>query len=77
MKHKCFMIVCYRNSLAEVMEYMKKINKLKSIIGEIYQLIQKNVTSSSPDFQAWRTKAERFLIGEYLSLIHISEPTRP
>lgn len=65
MKHKCFMIVCYRNSLAEVMEYMKKINKLKSIIGEIDQLIQKNVTSSSPDFQAWRTKAERFLIGEY------------
>lgn len=39
MKHKCFMIVCYRNSLAEVMEYMKKINKLKSIIGEIDQLI--------------------------------------
>lgn len=44
---------------------MKKINKLKSIIDEIDKLIQKNVTSSSPDFQAWRTKAERFLISEY------------
>lgn len=44
---------------------MKKIDKLKAIIDEIDQLIQKNVTSSSPDFQAWRTKAERFLISEY------------
>ena len=44
---------------------MKRINKLKSIIDEIDKLIQKNVTSSSPDFQAWRTKAERFLISEY------------
>ncbi|WP_155243629.1 toll/interleukin-1 receptor domain-containing protein [Butyrivibrio fibrisolvens] len=44
---------------------MKRINKLKSIIDEIDQLIQKNVTSSSPEFQAWRTKTERFLISEY------------
>ncbi len=44
---------------------MKKINKLESIIAEIDQLIQNNVTSSSPDFQAWRTKVERFLINEY------------
>lgn len=44
---------------------MKKINKLKAIIEEIDQLIQKNVTSSSPEFQAWKTKAERFLISEY------------
>ena len=44
---------------------MKKISKLKVIIEEIDQLIQKNVTSSSPEFQAWKTKAERFLISEY------------
>ena len=44
---------------------MKKFDKLKAIIDEIDQLIQKKVTSSSPDFQAWRTKAERFLISEY------------
>ena len=30
---------------------MKKVNKLKVIIEEIEQLIQKNVTSSSPEFQ--------------------------
>lgn len=44
---------------------MKKINKLKSIINEIDHLIQKNVTSSSPEFQAWKTKVERLLISEY------------
>lgn len=44
---------------------MKKVNKLKAIIDEIDQLIQKNVTSSSPEFQAWKTKCERFLISEY------------
>lgn len=44
---------------------MKKTDKLKTIIGEIDQLVEKNVTSSSPKFQAWRTKAERFLISEY------------
>ena len=44
---------------------MNKINKLKSIIDEIEPLIHKNVTSSSPDFKAWRTKVERFLISTY------------
>ena len=44
---------------------MRKVNKLKAIIDEIDQLIQKNVTSSSPEFQAWKTKCERFLISEY------------
>ena len=44
---------------------MKKVNKLKIIIEEIDQLVQKNVTSSSPEFQAWKTKVERFLISEY------------
>lgn len=44
---------------------MKKVDKLKAIIGEIDKLIQNNVTSSSPEFQAWKTKAERFLISEY------------
>ncbi|MBE5910148.1 hypothetical protein [Pseudobutyrivibrio sp.] len=39
--------------------------KLKSIIEEIDQLILKNVSSSSPEFQAWRTKVERFLIKTY------------
>ncbi|MST89480.1 TIR domain-containing protein [Sharpea azabuensis] len=44
---------------------MNKIDKLKSIIGEIDQLILKRVTSSSPEFLAWKSKAERFLINEY------------
>ncbi|WP_173669424.1 toll/interleukin-1 receptor domain-containing protein [Sharpea azabuensis] len=44
---------------------MNKIDKLKTIIGEIDQLILKSVTSSSPNFLAWKSKAERFLINEY------------
>lgn len=44
---------------------MTKVNKFKNIIGEIDQLISKNVVSSSPEFQAWKVKVERFLISEY------------
>ena len=44
---------------------MKKYNKLKAIVEEIDRLISKSVTSSSPEFQAWKTKAERFLMSEY------------
>ncbi len=40
-------------------------NKLKSIIEEIDQLMVKNVSSSSPEFQAWKSKTERFLIKSY------------
>lgn len=47
------------------MNKINKINKLKSIIDGIEPLIHKNVTSSSPDFKAWRTKVERFLISTY------------
>ena len=46
---------------------MNKIDKLKTIIGEIDQLILKSVTSSSPNFLAWKSKAERFLINEYVA----------
>ncbi len=45
---------------------MNKQEKLKAIIDETDKLISKRVTSSSPEFQAWKTKAERFLINEYL-----------
>lgn len=44
---------------------MNKQEKLKAIIDETDKLISKRVTSSSPEFQAWKTKAERFLINEY------------
>jgi len=51
--------------LDEVEISMTKVNKFKDIVGEIDQLIRKNVTSSSPEFQAWKVKVERFLISEY------------
>lgn len=44
---------------------MKDYDKLKEIIDEIDCLIQKNVDSSSPEFQAWKVKTERFLIKKY------------
>lgn len=44
---------------------MTDYEKLKSIIDEIDVLISKGVTSSDSDFQAWKTKAERFLIKQY------------
>ena len=44
---------------------MTDYQKLKGIIDEIDVLIQNNVTSSSAEFQAWKTKAERFLIKKY------------
>lgn len=44
---------------------MTDYEKLKSIIDEIDVLISMGVTSSDSDFQAWKTKAERFLIKRY------------
>ena len=44
---------------------MDNYDKLKGIINEADNLILKKVTSSSPDFTAWKTKTERFLINEY------------
>ena len=44
---------------------MTDYEKLKGIIDEIDVLISKGVTSSDSDFQAWKTKAERFLIKQY------------
>ena len=44
---------------------MNNKHKLKSIIDEIDDLMAKNVKSSSPEFIAWKTRAERFLISEY------------
>ena len=44
---------------------MNNYDKLMGIINEVDNLILKKVTSSSPDFTAWKTKTERFLINEY------------
>ena len=44
---------------------MTVCEKLKDIIDEIDILVSRGVTSSDSDFQAWKTKAERFLIKQY------------
>ena len=44
---------------------MTDYEKLKSIIEEIDVLIAKKVSSSDADFEAWQTKAERFLVKKY------------
>lgn len=44
---------------------MTDYEKLKGIIEEIDVLIQKKVSSSDPDFKAWQTKAERFLVKKF------------
>ena len=44
---------------------MTDYEKLKEIIDEIPKLLAENVTSSSAKFEAWHTKAERFLIAKY------------
>ena len=44
---------------------MNDHEKLKNIIDEINNLIDHHVISSAPAFQAWYTKAERFLVKKY------------
>ena len=44
---------------------MTDYEKLKQIIDEIPKLISANVSSSDAEFQAWKTRAERFLISKY------------
>ena len=44
---------------------MTDYEKLKSIIDEIDNLINHNVTSETPGFIAWKNKSERFLIKKY------------
>ena len=44
---------------------MTDYEKLKGIIDEIDVLISHKVISSEPEFQAWNTKAERFLIAKF------------
>ena len=44
---------------------MTDYQKLKGIIDEIDDLISRGVRPSNADFQAWKTKAERFLISVY------------
>ena len=44
---------------------MNRVDYFKTIIDEIEDLIRKGVTSSSPEFRAWKSKTERFLIREY------------
>ena len=44
---------------------MNDYEKLKSIIDEIDNLIGHHVRSSAPAFEAWHTKAERFLVKRY------------
>ena len=44
---------------------MSDYNKFKEIYDEIDELIGKRVDSSTPEFQAWKVKTERFLIKKY------------
>ena len=44
---------------------MTDYEKLKGIIDEIDNFISHHVCSSAPAFEAWHTKAERFLIKKY------------
>lgn len=44
---------------------MTDYEKLKGIIDEIDKLIEKNIDSWDIEFQAWETKAERFLINKF------------
>ena len=44
---------------------MTDYEKLKEIINEIPVLISANISSSDARFQAWKSKAERFLIRKY------------
>lgn len=44
---------------------MKNYEKLKGIIDEIDDLLQHHAVASSPAFEAWHVKTERFLIKEY------------
>lgn len=44
---------------------MTDYEKLKGIIDEIDGLLANHVTASMPAFEAWQTKAERFLIKKY------------
>ena len=44
---------------------MTDYDKLKQIIDEIPKLISANVSSSDAGFQAWKARAERFLIHKY------------
>lgn len=44
---------------------MNDYEKLSKIIEEIDNLISQQVTSSTPEFKAWKIKAERFLIKKY------------
>ena len=39
--------------------------KLNTIIQQAEELLQKDVTNSSPEFEAWNMKAERFLIHQF------------
>lgn len=41
---------------------MSDYHKFKEIYDEIDELIGKRVDSSTPEFQAWKVKTERFLI---------------
>lgn len=44
---------------------MTDSEKIKSIIDKAKNLVAKNVSAYDPDFQAWKTSAERFLIKKF------------
>lgn len=44
---------------------MTDYEKLKNITDEIDDLTKNNITSEAAEFQAWKTKAERFLINKF------------
>jgi len=44
---------------------MNSYERLNHIINQIDSLIDKQVTSDDPNFQAWKSETNRFLIGKY------------
>lgn len=44
---------------------MKEYEKFKEIYDEIDELIEQKVSASTPKFQAWHVKTERFLLKKY------------
>ena len=44
---------------------MREYEKFKEIYDEIDELIEQKVSASTPKFQAWHVKAERFLLKKY------------
>lgn len=56
----------WAESIQKRRRYIKSdYTKFKEIYDEIDCLIKNRVSSSTPEFQAWKVKTERFLIKKY------------